>query len=49
MKNQKNSTRPTVILNKADSDGFLDLSSPSDLSEVMNVLNKLKDEGDNDE
>ncbi|WP_462315725.1 hypothetical protein [Methanobrevibacter sp.] len=49
MKNRKDSTRPTVILNKTNSDGFLDFNSPSDLSEVMKVLKKSKDEGDNDE
>jgi hypothetical protein len=49
MKEQKYSTKPTVILNKSDSDGFLDLNSSSDLSEVMKALNKLMSEGDNDE
>lgn len=48
MKNLKNSTKPTVVLNKTNSDGFLDLNSPSDMSEVMKVLNKL-DEGESDE
>ena len=48
MKNQ-NSTKPTVILNKSNSDGFLDFNSAYDLSEGMKVLNKLKEEGDYDE
>ena len=48
MKNQ-NSTKPTVILNKSNSDGFLDFNSPSELSEVIKVLNKIKNEGDNNE
>ncbi|WP_405275193.1 hypothetical protein [Methanobrevibacter sp.] len=42
MKNPKNSIKPTVILNKSNSDGFLDFNSPFDLSEVIKVLNKSK-------
>ncbi len=49
MKNPKNSIKPTVILNKNNSDGFLDLNSPSDLGEVIKVLRKLMDEGDSDD
>ena len=49
MNDQKNSIKPTVILNKSNSDGFLDFNSSSDLSEVMKVLNKLMDVGDYNE
>lgn len=48
MKNPKNSTKPTVILNKSNSDGFLDFNSSSDLCEVMKVLKKLMDAGESD-
>ena len=48
MKNQK-SVKPTVVLNKSNSDGFLDFNSSSDLTGVMKVLNKLKKEGDSDD
>ena len=37
-------TNPTIILNKSNSDGFLDFNSPSDLSEVIKILNKLMSE-----
>lgn len=48
MKNPK-STKPTVVLNKTNSDGFLDFNSPSDLAEAMKALNKLMNEGDDNE
>ena len=48
MKN-RNSIEPTVILNKGDSDGFLDFNSSEDLSEVIRTLNKLMKEEDCDE
>lgn len=37
----KESVKPTVVLNKTKPNGFLDLNSKSDLSKVMEVLNKL--------
>lgn len=48
MKN-KNSIKPTVILNKDDANGFLDFNSADDLSEVIKALNKLMAEDDSDE
>jgi hypothetical protein len=48
MKNPK-SVKPTVVLNKSNSDGFLDFNSSSDLAEVMKVLNKLMNVGDSDD
>ncbi|SDA48410.1 hypothetical protein [Methanobrevibacter millerae] len=44
----KKSRKPTVILNKNKSDGFLNLNSKSELSKVMEILEKLM-EGDEDE
>jgi hypothetical protein len=48
MKNPK-SVKPTVVLNKGNSDGFLNFNSSSDLSEVMKALNKLKNVGESDD
>lgn len=48
MKNPK-STKPTLVLNKTNSDGFLDFNYPSDLAEAMKALNKLMNAGDEDE
>lgn len=45
----ENSEKPTVRLNKTNSDGFLNLNSPSDLCEVMKVLKKTVNEGERDE
>lgn len=41
------SIKSTVVLNKSNSDGFLDLNSSHDLSEVMKALNKIMKEGEN--
>ena len=41
MKNKENSAKPTVVLNKYTSDGFLDFYYSSDLDEVMKVLSKM--------
>lgn len=46
MKNPKNSIKSTVVLNKNNSDGFLDFNSSHDLSEAINALNKIKKGGD---
>ena len=43
MKNSENLTEPTIVLNKDDFDGFLDLNS-SDLSDVMKILNIIMNE-----
>jgi hypothetical protein len=48
MKNPK-SIKPTVVLNKTNSDGFLDFNSSSDLVEAMKSLKKLRNTGDSDE
>ncbi|WP_458452952.1 hypothetical protein [Methanobrevibacter sp.] len=37
----KNSINDTVVLNKSNSDGFIDFNSSYDLDEVMKSLNKL--------
>ncbi|WP_405297479.1 hypothetical protein [Methanobrevibacter sp.] len=47
MKN-RNSIEPTVILNKDDSDGFLDFNNYDDLSEVIKALKKLMKEDGSD-
>lgn len=39
MKEEK-SVKKTIILNKSDGDGFLDLSSSQELSTVMKILNR---------
>ncbi|MBR3139265.1 MAG: hypothetical protein IKF11_00145 [Methanobrevibacter sp.] len=44
----KKSIKSTVILNKINLNGFLDLNSKSDFDKVMEVLNKLMVEN-NDE
>ena len=41
MKNHNDSTEPTVILNKSNSDGFLDFNNSSDLKHVVRVLKTL--------
>ena len=41
MKKQENSIKATIVLNKEDSFGFLDLSSPNEFFEVMKVLNEM--------
>lgn len=48
MENPK-SLKPTLVLNKINSDGFLNFNYSSDLDEVMKALNKLMNEGGNDE
>lgn len=45
MKNQ----RPTVVLNKTNSDGFLDLNSSKDFAEVIKVLNNIMKVGEKDD
>lgn len=45
---KKKSAKSTVVLRKSNSNRFLDLDSGSDLSKVMEVLNKLM-AGDRDE
>lgn len=45
MKNQ-NSMKSTIILNKANSDGFFDFNSSHDLVEAMRALRKMIDEGE---
>lgn len=37
-------TNPTIVLNKTNSDGFIDFNSSFDLSEMIKILNKLIDE-----
>lgn len=32
---------PTIVLNKTNSDGFLDFNSSSDLSQAIKILNKI--------
>lgn len=39
-----NSINDTLVLNKSDSDGFLDFNSSNELDEVIKVLNKLINE-----
>jgi hypothetical protein len=34
-------SKPTVVLNKTNRDGFLDFNSSHDLDEVINVLRKI--------
>ncbi|WP_458405276.1 hypothetical protein [Methanobrevibacter sp.] len=38
------SINDTLVLNKSDSDGFLDFNSSNELDEVIKVLNKLINE-----
>lgn len=38
---KKKSAKSTIVLKKSNSNRFLDLDSKSDLSKVMEVLNKL--------
>ena len=45
---KKKSAKSTIILKKSNLNRFLDLNSKSDLSKVMEVLNKLM-AGDGDE
>lgn len=40
MKKSQDALTQTIVLNRDDFDGFLDLNS-SDLIQVMNVLNKI--------
>lgn len=40
MKNKKNSSKPTIILNKSSSGDFLDFYDSSDLKQVIKILNK---------
>ena len=41
MKDSKDSIKPTVVLNRNTSDGFLDLNSSDELKEVIKSLNRL--------
>lgn len=41
MENHDDSLKPTVVLNKSNSDGFLDFNTTSDLKQVIRTLNKL--------
>lgn len=41
MKNHKDSAEPTVILNKSNSDGFLDFNNSSDMKHVIRALKRL--------
>lgn len=41
MKDHNDSVEPTVILNKSNSDGFLDFSNPSDRKHTIRVLRAL--------
>ena len=41
MKDSKDSIKPTVVLNRNTSDGFLDLNSSDEMKEVIKVLDKL--------
>lgn len=41
MKDHNDSTEPTVILNKSNSDGFLDFNNSSDMKNVIRVLKTL--------
>ena len=38
---KKKSAKSTIVLKKSNSNRFLDFNSKSDLSKVMEVLNKL--------
>ncbi len=38
----KDQVKPTVVLNKNNSDGFLDFNSPGELAEIIKALKKLK-------
>ncbi len=38
----KDQIKPTVVLNKTNSDGFLDFNSPNELTEVIKALKKFK-------
>ena len=37
---KKDSIQQTIILNKDDSDGFLDLNSPDEFAQVIKALNR---------
>lgn len=41
MKDHNESVEPTVILNKSNSDGFLDFNNSSDMKHVIRVLREL--------
>lgn len=41
MKDHNDSVEPTVILNKSNSDGFLDFNNSSDMKHVIRVLRTL--------
>lgn len=41
MNDNNDAAEPTVILNKSNSDGFLDLNNPSDLKHAIKVLEEL--------
>lgn len=40
MTDRKDAIKPTVVLNRNNSDGFLDFHSSSDLREVIKVVKK---------
>ncbi|MEE0942994.1 MULTISPECIES: hypothetical protein [unclassified Methanobrevibacter] len=42
MKDEKNSIKATIVLNKSNSDGFLEY--PFDLKQVMEALDELSNE-----
>ena len=42
MENHDDSLKPTVVLNKSNSDGFLDFNNSSDMKLVIHVLKTLK-------
>lgn len=46
MENHEDSLKPTVVLNRSNSDGFLDFNH-SDLKQVIHALNKLTKDSDN--
>lgn len=47
MKKNNDSAEPTVILNKSNSDGFLDFTNPSDIRHAVNALKELKKDSEN--
>lgn len=41
MENHDDSLKPTIVLNKSNSDGFFDFNHSSDLKHVIHALNEL--------
>ena len=45
----RNSIKSTVVLKKANSDGFFDFNSSHDLAEAMKALRKINGAGEGDD